>query len=132
MFNLYSITLSLFSIAGLLLTAWSLLKLYRSKQSLNWPQVEANLVQQNKSEFNNIATTPTYCYSYHVSGKEYQFNLTSNAKPEDLNSHLPVYYDPKNPSCATATPGINKEHWLSLIIGVLAFLFGATVLAVYF
>lgn len=138
-FNPYIITLSLFTLAGLVATIYGWIIIVKAKKTKTWPSVEG-VIQESKpvSEENDLL--PYVEFSYTVDGQTHrrpqdfpkdlvpgeEFRKTFVAKYPP-GARVPVYYDPASPEHATLEPGFMSGDWM-----VFAFGLGMAVIGIFF
>ena len=122
MFNTYTITLSLFVIAGIIVTSWSWRNILTARKTLLWPTVKGAIEKSSPGSmaFSYVINEQSYHYS-----KEVSVDLTpgQNTIENHVNKYPPgkqvtVYYQPENPENATLNPELNKDDWFIFLIGL--------------
>lgn len=138
-FNPYVITLSLFTLTGLVATIYGWIIIAKARKTKTWPSVEG-IIEESRltSEENDLL--PYVEFSYTVDGRSLR---RAQEFPKDLvpgeefrktfvekyprGARVPVYYDPTAPDRATLEPGFISGDWM-----VFAFGLGMTVLGIFF
>ncbi|HEX3880202.1 MAG TPA: DUF3592 domain-containing protein [Bryobacteraceae bacterium] len=108
------------------------------KKSRNWPTVSGKIVERGieAMQTDGRSFTPRVRYCYAVAGKEYagqQLYRTgrvgSTKQPaqrlaDGLPDHIPVHYNPENPSEAFLLTNPSRIFWIAAAFGVGAFIWG--------
>jgi len=132
MISPYAITLSLFVVAGLLVTGWGWRNIANAKQSLKWPNVTGTIEESSPESivFRYEIKERIYKYTLNipldVSLEQQSINKTSESYPQGKD--VAIYYQPDNPENATTEPGLKNDDWLILILGLTATTLGTTFL----
>jgi len=129
MFNAYTITLSLFIIASLGVTGWSLHTIFTAGRRLKWPNVNGIIEESSPGSI---------LFSYHVKEQDYHHTMdismdmtpgqeiaTSHVSKYPQGKEVIVYYQPENPENATIEPALANDVWLIFILSIAAALTGA-------
>jgi len=131
MFNPYTITLSLFVVAGLSVSAWGWFTLSKARKIQKWPNVGGLIKESSSDSMIFIYTINQQTYSQTM---DFPPDITPGL--ESTNSHrnkyppgakVTVFYQPDNPENATLEPDPGKDVWLIFTLGI-----GATLLGIIF
>jgi len=142
MSNLYTITIGVFALAGLIIGIWSWKNISKAKKSEAWPKIDG-VITSSDSMNNKENLMPEIEYSYQVDEQTHTGKLElatsdvampghaeKHAEKYPLNSTIEVYYDPENPEVSTLEPGVRKDDWFifwlcvgSLLTGVIFIFF---------
>ena len=131
-----------FLAAGLAVTGWGVMTIWRANASGGWPTVVAVI---ERSEFvsdqgrESAKYSADLTYSYRVDGRNYQGTAVSvgqsatgsprnireilNAYPE--GSETTAYYDPRDPGAAVLRPVVPADAWFIALFGLPFILVGA-------
>lgn len=138
-FNPYVITLSLFTLTGLVATVYGWTIIAKAKRTKTWPSVEGT-IEESKTTSEENDLLPYVEFSYTVDGRTHR---RPQEFPKDLvpgeefrktfagkypcGARVPVYYDPAAPEHATLEPGFISGDWM-----VFAFGLGMAVIGIFF
>jgi len=136
MFNPYFIILSLFVVAGILVTLWGLRVIVMARKTLQWPGVEGTIEESRvSSDADDMLPHIRFCYRVQQQDFRQLVAFPGDITPgEEFSRHyvekypegsrVQVYYNPDKPDIATLEPGVGKGDWLIFAIGLATLLLG--------
>ncbi len=140
MFNIYSITVGLFCLTGVVVAVWTGRNIIKKRKTTAWPSVTGRIVDVQKSSKENDSL-PRVTFSYLVNNKDYQGHLDAPSgessmpgytdqfmKKYPVDRKIPVFYNPESPEIHVLKSGASREDWLIFTSGVSTFVIGLTFL----
>jgi len=128
MFNPYVITLSLFVVAGLLVTIRSWLNITKARKRLKWPTVEGIIKESNRE---SIVFSYTVEEQTYTNTMDFQLELSPELKSNNTHQNkypqgdkVTIFYEPGNPENGTIEPETGNDNWLIFLLGLGASLLG--------
>ncbi len=134
MYNPYTIILSLFVVAGLLVTGWGWRSIAKARKTQKWPNVKGVIEESSDGSivFSYVIKEQTYQHTmkFSVDITPVQKSPENHVNKYPQGKEVVVYYQPENFENATIEPGLGNDDWLILVLGIGATLLGATFLIV--
>jgi len=135
----YTITLALFTIAGLAIAAWCGRKIIIGKKTSDWNEIEATITY-NEPASGESTEIPQINYKYEVDGQAFEQTveqIEEAAMPGQTHpllvkypehSTLAIFYNPDEPSKSSMKKGAQNEDWVMFWIGISTMLLGLATL----
>ena len=137
-----------FVVVGVVLSIIGTKSLNNAKENLEWPKTQGKIITSemdikrtktgNSNSWRNEYSA-RILYNYEVNGSPYTSNKTKfintiSKKHQDIKpilsrykvgTDVSVYYKPSDPETAVLKPGVTKETYIPLGIGIIIFIVGA-------